>query len=119
MNAATRVITQGSYASRPIVSFPLPSQQLQVLVLVAAVLFSALGFVYVKDLNRRLFIGYQTQQQQFGTLQSKWSKLMLEESTWSSQARVQQIAEEKLGMYLPTAKDVVLVKLDSEGAGNR
>ena len=112
MNTATRVLNYGYFPrSRPIVAKPLPGLQLKVFVLVAAVLISALGLLYVKDLNRRIFINYQTEQQTTRDLHTVWGKLLLEESTWSEQSRIQRIAEQRLGMYVPTQRDIVMVKM--------
>lgn len=72
--------------------------------------FSALSLVYVKDLNRRLFIDYQNLQAQQGQTYTKWGKLLLEQSTWATQSRIQTIAENKLDMQLPQPSQVVLVK---------
>lgn len=78
--------------------------------LVSGLLLSAFGIVYVKDLNRRLFIQYQQLQQEQATAMNDWSKLLLEQSTWAAQARVQQVAEDRLGMYSPSTKEIILVK---------
>lgn len=77
--------------------------------LTLAVILSAFGVIYVKDLNRRLFIQYQNLQQAQAQEMSRFSKLLLEQSTWSTQARVQRIAQQDLGMQLPTTANTVLV----------
>ena len=77
--------------------------------LIAGVLLSAFAVVYTKDLNRRLFIRYQALQQVQSQAVSRFSKLLLEQSTWSTQARVQRIAREDLNMQLPTSVNTVLV----------
>ncbi len=75
----------------------------------SAVILSAFGVIYVKDLNRRLFIQYQNLQQVQAQEMSRFSKLLLEQSTWSTQARIQRIAQHDLGMQLPTTANTVLV----------
>lgn len=77
--------------------------------LTMAVILSAFALIYVKDLNRRLFIQYQNLQQAQAQEMSRFSKLLLEQSTWSTQARVQRIAQQDLGMQLPTTANTVLV----------
>lgn len=74
-----------------------------------AVILSAFAVIYVKDVNRRLFIQYQNLQQAQAQEMSRFSKLLLEQSTWSTQARVQRIAQQDLGMQLPTTANTVLV----------
>lgn len=80
------------------------------LVLIILVIISALAVVYVADLNRRLFIAYQDAQSQHNQLYVEWGRLLLEQSTWSTQERVQTLAEQRLGMHLPQAADVVSVQ---------
>lgn len=80
--------------------------------LMLLVIISALAVVYIADLNRRAFIDYQTAQNTHNQLYIDWGKLLLEQSTWSTQARIQTLAEQKLNMHLPTAMDIVIVKKD-------
>ena len=79
--------------------------------LIFLLLLSALGLIYVKDLNRRMFIDYQQAQTQGEQLQVYNNKLLLEESSWASQTRVQKIAEEQLSMQLPVPAEIVMVKV--------
>ncbi len=82
------------------------------IILMLLVIISALAVVYVADLNRRLFIDYQTAQNTHNQLYIDWGKLLLEQSTWATQARVQTLAEQKLNMQLPTAMDIVMINKD-------
>lgn len=72
---------------------------------------SAFAIVYMKDLNRRLFIQYQGLQRESTQATIEWGKLLLEQSTWSTQSRVQQMAQGQLGMIVPPAPNTVLVKV--------
>lgn len=74
-----------------------------------AVLLSAFFVVYSKDLSRRLFIEYGVLRQQDHALQVNWGRLLLENATLSTPARVQNIARTQLGMVLPTIKDIVMI----------
>ena len=73
------------------------------------VLLSAFSVVYIKDLNRRLLMRYQTYQTQNVSEYIEWGKLLLEQGTLSRQSRIQRIATEKLGMHIPRAKNIVMV----------
>src|SRR5277367_2304286 len=79
-------------------------------VLMGLLILSAFALVYLKDLNRRLFIQYQTMAHMNQQAQIEWGKLLLEQSTWTAQASVQQIASERLQMVIPTAKDIILLR---------
>ena len=85
-------------------------QQVKVSVLIVLLLASAFSVIYLKDLSRRLFIHYQHLQQVQQHRETEWSKLLLEEGAWSTQARVQYIASTQLNMITPKMKDVVMIK---------
>lgn len=77
--------------------------------LVCGIIVSAFVLIYVKDLNRRLFIESQGLQQQQQVLVNQWGKLLLEQSTWSAQARIQSVAQRDLNMVMPTTNQVVML----------
>lgn len=109
MNAVVRAVASDSiFARNALISFNLP--ELKILVLVFLLLVSALGVVYVKDLNRRLFIDQHKLQVQSEQLQSDSNKLLLEQSAWAAQARVQRVAQQQLQMQIPPSADVVVIK---------
>lgn len=76
---------------------------------VMGVLISAFAIVYVKDLNRRLAIQQQELQQAHVRLLVEWSKLLIYRSDFSKQARIEKLAVKKFNMYVPRAKDIVLI----------
>ena len=75
-----------------------------------AVVVSAMGLVYSKHLQRRYFVELQHVQEQGAQLETEWEQLLLEESAWSNQARIEQIANSKLGMHLVKHSDVVMLE---------
>lgn len=93
-------------------SFSLPfifKRQIVLFVLLLALLLSAFGTVYMKDINRRYMGTLQTLQATQATLQNQYSQLLLEKSTWSNQARIQSLASRELGMAMPTSSVVLAV----------
>ena len=76
-----------------------------------AVVISATGLVYSKHLQRKYFVQLQDVQEQGVQLETEWEQLLLEESAWSNQARIEQIANSKLGMHLVKHSDVVMLEL--------
>lgn len=108
MNAITRVYSQ-QIRINPFIGFVVNSRYIALLILFICVFASAVGVVYMKDLNRRLFIQYQGLQQAQQQYDVDWGKLLLEQSTWSTQARVQGIASEKLNMVMPSRSGVTIV----------
>ena len=85
-------------------------QQFLVSALIVLLLISAFSVIYLKDLSRRKFIQYQQLQQVQENDEVEWSKLLLEEGTWSTQARIQNIATTQLNMVMPQMKDIVMVE---------
>lgn len=86
-------------------------QQLQVSALIILLLLSAFSVIYLKDLSRRLFIRYQHLQHVQQRDEIEWSKLLLEEGAWSTQARVQYLASTQLNMITPAMKDIVMIEI--------
>lgn len=108
MNIATRVIVEQVIETRSRVFRTTQCGTLIVLLMVAS-LCSSFGVVYFKDLNRRLFIQYETLQHEKVEKLIEWGRLLLEQSTWSTQSRIQKIAQRQLGMKMPNAKEIILV----------
>lgn len=79
-------------------------------VLLMAIVISALSVVYVQAQNRILFSQLSSLQNIRNASHVEWGQLLLEESTWSTQARIQQIAEQQLGMVAPKQKNIVIVQ---------
>lgn len=78
------------------------------------VVISASGLVYSKHLQRRYFVELQTLQETGSQLQTEWEQLLLEESAWSNQARIEQIANNALGMHLVKHSDVVMLEMKTK-----
>ncbi len=85
---------------------------LLLLILGLSLLGSALAVIYVKQLDRQLFINTQVLEMQKDHLNTEWGQLLLEESTWSTQARIQAIAQQQLGMALPQQNAIQIIKIN-------
>jgi len=110
MNAIARTAyTEPSFIKG--ISFGLRLPELKILVLIFVTLVSALSVVYIKDLNRRLFIAHQKLEIQAEQLRGENNKLLLEQSAWGAQARVQMVAQDKLQMKIPASADVIMIKV--------
>lgn len=109
MNTVTRVIVLRNMRTRNQPILQITKQGAVIVVLVVALLCSAFVMIYFKDLNRRLFIQYLALQREKAEGLIQLGKLLLEQTTRSTQSHIQQIAEQRLGMELPGVKEVVLV----------
>ncbi len=74
------------------------------------VLISALAAVSTNHRARKLVTEYEREQQRMRALEVEWGQLQLEQSTWATHARIEQIAREKLGMRSPKAGQIVAVE---------
>lgn len=75
-----------------------------------AVLVSALGVVYTKHQSRKLFVEMQTLNAQRDELGVEWGRLLLEQGTLATPTRVEQIARDRVGMKVPEADQIKIIK---------
>lgn len=77
--------------------------------LLAAVMLSSLAVIDARHENRMLFTQLQQLRQQRDQQNVEWGQLLLEQSTWSTHARVEQMATQKLNMQSPSHPRIVVV----------
>lgn len=77
--------------------------------LVLAVIASALGVVYTKHQSRKLFVALQGLEDARDEMNIEWGQLQLEQSTWATHGRVEELAREQLKMTTPASDAVVIV----------
>lgn len=78
--------------------------------LIAAVFLSALAVIDARHENRMLFAQLQQLRQQRDQINVEWGQLLLEQSTWSTHARIEQVATQKLNMEMPAHPEIVVVR---------
>lgn len=78
--------------------------------LICAVFLSALAVVDARHEDRVLFAQLQQQRQQRDQLNIEWGQLLLEQSTWSTHARIEQLATQKLDMVMPSHPQIIVVR---------
>ena len=79
-------------------------------VLVLAIFISALQVVLHQHQARKAFVEVQALERERDRLNEEWGRLQLEQSTWATDARVEEIARTRLHMLEPEASAVVLVR---------
>ena len=75
-----------------------------------AMFLSAIALIDARHQNRVLFEQLDQLHQQRDQLNVDWGRLLLEQSTWSTHAYIEQSATQKLDMGLPANPQVVVVK---------
>ncbi len=81
-----------------------------VLLLLIAVIGSALGVIYARQQNRILFGELTRLAHERDDLNTEFGRLELEQATWAETNRIDQVARGQLGMINPGAAETVVVK---------
>ena len=84
-------------------------KSLAISILIAAVLVSAVQVIMAQHTARKYFVEIQQLKQQQDRLNEEWGKLQLEQSTWATDDRVEQIARTELEMTEPDLDSIVLI----------
>lgn len=79
-------------------------------ILVLAVMVSAISVIYTKHRNRMLYVELTQLQKQQDELNVNWGRLQLEQSTWATHSRIEKVARNKLGMRNIDYNEVVILK---------
>ena len=88
------------------------SRQPFILVFVFAVVcvLSAIALVYTKHASRKLFIELEALTHERDELNIEWGQLQIEQSTWATHERIEQVATDDLALVRPTATEIVVVE---------
>jgi cell division protein FtsL len=83
--------------------------------LLVAVVLCALSVVTSQHKARKLFVELRKEKEQAQKMDVEWGQLQLEQSTWATPARVEQVAVKKLQMHLPKNGQVRFIKVKPNG----
>lgn len=75
-----------------------------------AVICSALSVIYVSHLCRQLYSELSKLERESNTLQVEWGRYLLEQSSWASLSRIEQLAKDRLEMRVPGAEEIVVIR---------
>lgn len=110
MNAAARSMSSSTWFRGHVKQMAMSRSGWLILMLLTAVLFSALAVVYIKNEQRTYLSQWEIERQATRQLNLDWDKLMLERTALSAPARVQAIAQEKLNMHIPGSAEIQLIQ---------
>lgn len=74
-------------------------------------LISAIAVVELRHESRRLYTELARLQAERDALNVEWGKLLLEEGAWSQHRRIEALARVRLGMDLPEAGRIVVIRV--------
>ncbi|MDH3265958.1 MAG: cell division protein FtsL [Gammaproteobacteria bacterium] len=81
-----------------------------VLVFAVVCVTSALALIYTKHESRRLFVELEALTKQRDELNIEWGQLQIEQSTWATHARIEQVATDDLELVRPDAAEILVIE---------
>jgi cell division protein FtsL len=82
------------------------------LLLFAALVACALALVSSQHQARKLYVQLEKEQELAKQLEVEWGQLQLEQSTWATHARIENIATRQLNMRVPPANRIQVVPVE-------
>ena len=77
-----------------------------VLVFAAVCVMSAMALVYTKHEARKLFVELETLTHERDELNIEWGQLQIEQSTWATHARIEQVSLDRLSLVRPKSTEI-------------
>jgi len=71
---------------------------------------SALALVYTKHESRKLFVELEALTHERDDLNIEWGQLQIEQSTWATHARIEQVATDDLALVRPDASEIYVIE---------
>jgi cell division protein FtsL len=71
---------------------------------------SALALVYTKHESRKLFVELESLTHERDDLNIEWGQLQIEQSTWATHARIEQVATDDLSLVRPVASEIYVIE---------
>lgn len=85
-------------------------QWLLLIALTFLVLVSAFAVIETKHESRKRFVELQALEKERDQMNIEWGRLQLEQGTWATHSRVEQISSKKLHMKMPETESIVIIK---------
>ena len=83
---------------------------LMMLVFSAVCVISAMALVYTKHEARKLFVELEQLAQERDRLNIEWGQLQIEQSTWATHARIEQVAADDLALVRPKSTEIYVIE---------
>jgi cell division protein FtsL len=76
----------------------------------AVCVISAMALVYTKHEARKLFVELETLTHARDELNIEWGQLQIEQSTWATHARIEQVALGELSLVRPKSTEIFVIE---------
>ena len=83
---------------------------LLVFVFAIVCVISAMALVYTKHESRKLFVELEQLTNQRDELNIEWGQLQIEQSTWATHARIEQVATDELKLARPDTTEIFVIE---------
>ena len=70
----------------------------------------SLALVYTKHESRKLFVELEELTTERDELNIEWGQLQIEQSTWATHGRIEQVATDRLSLVRPEPDDVYVIE---------
>ncbi|HEY0563520.1 MAG TPA: cell division protein FtsL [Methylophilus sp.] len=82
------------------------------LILFGLLMLVALGVITSQHKARKLYFELEQQEDLAREYQTEYGQLQLEQSTWAMHSRLEDYAQQKLGMQVPDVKRIQVINLE-------
>lgn len=82
------------------------------LILFGLLMLVALGVITSQHKARKLYFELEQQEDLARDYQTEYGQLQLEQSTWAMHSRLEDYAQQKLGMQVPDVKRIQVINLE-------
>jgi cell division protein FtsL len=83
---------------------------LTIVVFAVVCVISALALIKTKHESRRLFVELEALTDERDRLNIEWGQLQIEQSTWATHARIEQVATDDLSLVRPAATEIFVIE---------
>jgi len=83
---------------------------LLVVVFAVVCVISAIALIYTKHESRKLFVELETLTHKRDELNIEWGQLQIEQSTWATHSRIEQVATDDLSLVRPTSAEIYVIE---------
>ena len=83
---------------------------LLVIVFAVVCVMSSLALIYTKHESRKLFVELETLTHERDELNIEWGQLQIEQSTWATHARIEQVAADRLSLVRPQPTEIYVIE---------
>ncbi len=83
---------------------------LLVFVFAVVCVVSAISLVYTKHESRNLFVELEQLTNERDELNIEWGQLQIEQSTWATHARIEQVATDDLQLTRPKTAEIFVIE---------